>query len=325
MLRSCLAALALGLAACGESAGTRTGAMTLAAGLADPSNLAADDTSIYVSTSAAPMDGSILKVPKMGGSPVLLARGQFLGGYSHALAIDSVHAYFVAVVVTDTGVTNTIMTVPTAGGSPQPLVPNLTSVYSFTLDSANLYWTEPQTGSVMKASKAGGSPLTLITGQAEPSVLAVDSTHVYWINRFGGLSRMGLDGSNPSMLGTIAADSGPVLAIDATNVYWGMNGYLQVVPKAGGQHVTLLPDYGTVGSDIATDGGMVYWLESGTCGDSSCNADGTVMKMPGAGGPQTVVASGLTQPAALILDQGYVYWIDRGTGASDGAVRRIAK
>ena len=324
MLRPRLAVLALGLAACGESAGTGTDKMTLVAGLANPSNLAVDETSVYVSTSAAPMDGSILKVPKTGGSPVSLIRGQFLGGYSHALAVDSAHAYFV-VVRTGSGITNTIMTIPTAGGSPLPLVPNRDSIYSITLDSANLYWTEPQSGSVMKAPKAGGSPLTLVTGQAQPSALAVDSEHVYWINRFDGLSRMGLDGSNRSILGTIAADSGPVLAIDSTNAYWGMNGYLEAVPKAGGQQVTLLPDYGTVGSDIATDGDMIYWLESGTCGASSCNSDGAVMKMPVVGGPQTVVASGLAQPVALGLDQAHVYWIERGNGASDGAVRRIAK
>ena len=136
---------------------------------------------------------------------------------------------------------------------------------------------------------------------------------------------MGLDGSDPIILGTIAADSGPVLAIDATNAYWGMNGYLAAVPKAGGQQVTLLPEYGTVGSDIAADGGMVYWLKSGTCGAESCNADGAVMKMPVAGGSQSIVASGLTQPAALLLDERYVYWIERGNSASDGAVRRIAK
>jgi len=320
MLRARLAVLTLGLAACGGSSGTGTDGITLADGLADPSNLAADQTSVYVSTSAAPRDGAILKVPKTGGSPVSLTHGQFLGGYSHAVAVDSTRVYFV-VVDTHSGVTNTIMTVPTAGGSPQPLVPNRSSIYSITLDAANLYWTEPQTGSVVKAPKVGGSPLTLITGAAEPSVLAVDSMHVYWINRFAGLARMGLDGSNPTMLGTIAADSGPVLAIDSTHAYWGMNGYLEAVPKAGGQQVTLLPDYGTVGSDIATDGSMIYWLKSGTCGAASCNADGAVVKMPVAGGPQTVVAAGLTQPAALVLDQGYVYWIERG----NGAVRRVAK
>jgi hypothetical protein len=64
---------------------------------------------------------------------------------------------------------------------------------------------------------------------------------------------------------------------------------------------------------LALDDLYAYWTD---------DVAGTVNRVPLAGGPSIVLASGQQQPGAVVVDDRYVYWTN---AATDGAVMRLAK
>jgi len=71
-----------------------------------------------------------------------------------------------------------------------------------------------------------------------------------------------------------------------------------------------------VGFAVA-DADHIYWTE---------HCEGRVMKVSASGGEPVVVADGQLHPAALALDERYLYWTNLGSGGSkDGTVVRMVK
>jgi hypothetical protein len=321
----------------GAAADGGTSAATLLAGsLPSPSGLALDATSAYLVTVAPADAGSslaqVVAIPKVGGgsrvlAPNLPTSAQWVPARS--LAVDGSGVYLF--------VDGTPTRVPLAGGAPVSLAAREPALWpEVALDDQFLYWTNGGFfggGVVRRLAKSGGTATDLVSRQDTPTSIAVDATRVYWVNRLAGgvLMSAALDGSGASPLGNLGGDSNPHLALDAQSAYWSVNGYLAAVPKGGGTKTALVPRYGTVGSDIASDGQNVYWLTEGTIDlQGVYQRDGEVWRMPVGGGTATRVIGGQVHPVALALDEEFVYWVARGELAAEGraesgALYRMAK
>jgi sugar lactone lactonase YvrE len=177
----------------------------------------------------------------------------------------------------------------------------------------DVYWEEPSAIVWVGAQGGAGSaldPPSSALPAPGPSGLAVDDTGVYWVG--SGIFHAPPGGGTVTTLAP--APSGATgLAIDAANVYWcgdvSQSYALQITPKAGGTTRVLVPDqFGA--TFFATDGQNVYWTTG--------LGDGSVFKVPVAGGSPVTLTSSTGQVAPLALDDTSVYWAN-----GDGSVMRL--
>jgi hypothetical protein len=198
-------------------------------------------------------------------------------------------------------------TVTIASGLPAPSY--------LAVDSTSVYWANIPTGpaiaqgsSVMKAPIGGGAVRTLASGLAQINALTVDATSVYWTTN-DTVAKAPLGGGTPTQIG--AANEALGIAVDSSNAYFLENNgqapaSLDRVPLAGGTPAPVatvpLPMQG-----IALDNTNIYWIDYPQ--DGAGGVTGNVMKMPKAGGPQTVLATG-GRMGGIALDATSVYWVD---------------
>jgi hypothetical protein len=101
------------------------------------------------------------------------------------------------------------------------------------------------------------------------------------------------------------------IANDDKNVYWTTEHEIVGVDKRGDSLHTLATGIADPGR-LVSDGIDVYWLDRGVGLD-----DGSLARVPIAGGTVHVLASGFRAGEALAVDGDYVYW-----GADDRIIRR---
>lgn len=194
------------------------------------------------------------------------------------------------------------------------------------VDSTSVYWaTNPtdsnvaiaQGSSVMKAPIGGGAVMTLTSGLAEINALTVDATSVYWTTN-DTVAKVPLGGGAPTQLG--ATNEALGLAVDSANAYFledngSAPASLERVPLTGSAPAlvatVLLPTQA-----IAVDSTNIYWIDYPQ--DGPGGVTGNVMKMPKAGGTQTVLATG-GRMGGIALDATSVYWVD----GDANAVKRV--
>ena len=70
---------------------------------------------------------------------------------------------------------------------------------------------------------------------------------------------------------------------------------------------------------VAVDATNLYWTNSGSPTDAAW-PDGTVMKMPLAGGEAVALASNQPGPFNLVVDATNVYWTNYDNGGPNGAL-----
>jgi hypothetical protein len=178
-------------------------AVILAANEVNPSSIAVDTASVYWRTS----QGAVKKLPFGGTTAQTIGSGATAG-----LAVKDSAAYWATA---DGVVKGTII-----GGPATLLVPDKT-IWAFTLDASNIYWTSPTTGAVMKMPLLSTTPTPVASGLAFPIDVAVDATHVYWV---GGkttytVMKAPLQGGAPVILAT-GPGTAQRIAVDANSVYW---------------------------------------------------------------------------------------------------------
>jgi hypothetical protein len=184
---------------------------------------------VYIPMEANGIDVSLLKVPKDGGTAVVLT--------SSALASPVTAPGELAVDATTVYVTSSdVMAVPTAGGTPTLLVgpDGLSQASGLALQGTNVYWTRlvglvydgvitPTSSSVMKVSTTGGTPIPLASFPDVLSAIAIaaDATNVYWImgGPSGAVMKIPVTGGTPVTLASAQAYPQRI-AVDATSVYW---------------------------------------------------------------------------------------------------------
>ena len=181
-------------------------------------------------------------------------------------------------------------------------------------------------------AQAPSNPIELAMAQSA-RCMATDADHVYWKNSDGlivGAPKAGGTIEVSHFETPVAADARCGLAVDGKQIYGTAQQYGKIVKldlESNGEWVI-----GSNGSffgqlagpsSLALDETWIYVTEY---------EGGTVKKLPKSGtGDAIVIASGLTHPDNLLIDDSFVYWVDVGTTggdgglSTDGAVMKVSK
>ncbi|MHB8874479.1 MAG: hypothetical protein ACYC8T_12395 [Myxococcaceae bacterium] len=142
----------------------------------------------------------------------------------------------------------------------------------------------------------------LVAGQNVPMDLHVDDSHLCWVNEgrraegVAGLFCLPKGGTEPKLIAPGKGIYG--IAIDADQVYWTVPEAFSVfkAPKGGGEPTTVAADQESL-STLALDVGSVYWT-----------GKEDVWAIEKAGGKPRSVASKLSTPGGLQVDDGFTYF-----------------
>jgi hypothetical protein len=254
--------------------------------------------------------GSIVKAPKAGGTPVVLAADFFPATAAERLSasapggivVDATNVYWTS---PESGA---VLTVPLAGGSAVTLASGQNNPHSIALDTTSVYWANLD--AVMKMPKAGGTPVALAAGLAFVSTIVLDSTSVYWSDATapGSVKKVPLGGGRATVF---APNQGAaeVLVLSGTNICWSLACGAVCAPLGGG-----CPSFEPALADvnIASDESNLYgWTKHGE-----------LVKVPIAGGAPTILPAAPGQIVyQVVVDGSNVYWTEWGSGT----VRKLPK
>jgi hypothetical protein len=138
----------------------------------EPFGLAVDAANVYWTDTAI---GQVMKMPKSGGTPVVLSTG----GFSPLrITVDAANVYF-------SSSDGPLRRVPIAGGPTVAVTSVAVTAADIAVDGANLYWTGAGAGlapGVYRVPLAGGTLVRLASSLSNEFAngLALDSAFVYW-------------------------------------------------------------------------------------------------------------------------------------------------
>lgn len=197
-------------------------------------------------------------------------------------------------------------------------------------NATTVFWADGDfpSGSVDSVATSGTGRAT-IAQVDEPIGVAIDATNIYFStfgssdNAVGTIVKQPLGGGASIVLASGLSTVGPI-AIDSTTVYWSdMFGGVASVPIAGGSVTTLVPPQYTLPPStilddspaaIAVANGSVYWTSTPLDGTSP----GTIDAVSTSGGAARVVATPVTRPTGLAVDDTFVYWGEVGAITEQG-------
>jgi hypothetical protein len=195
------------------------------------------------------------------------------------------------------------------------IVKGLNTPEGLAVSNGTVFFTNFVDGEVLRYNK--GATTVIASGQNYPIRITIDSDRVVWLNE----GQLGLDdGSVDTIVGQehlVLAANQPApraLAVDQKGVCWttlgtnGENGQgaVQCLPFEGGSPTGEFPvkaDGQSFPVGIAMNDDTVYWTNRG---------DGTVRKMPRAGGTPIQGAKNQYKPGSLTLNAGVLYWVNEG-------------
>jgi hypothetical protein len=329
-----------------------TGPVVIAAGQQAPVAIAVDGASVYwmnLGTNAttdpkAPLSwtgGQVLKCPVAGcgGAPVALASNLAQGPSTAAPApfvSDGVSVYW----SDDSGPRIVKCAVAGCGGEPEVIGPQ--GAQGRAVFQQNFYWTEFSAELyACPIAGCGSSEATLWSAGFSPCDVgvAVDASGIYWVAQAPNTlfsCPLGGCGGAPTVLMAGSPDVADVrqVALDANNVYFTDGnpqiGMILACAKSGcGAAPTILASGLDAPVAIATDGIDVYWTETGPdfAAGQPVIGTGLIRKcgVAGCGNAPTNVATGLTSPGAIALDDANVYWTEGGTAADAGKIWKAPK
>lgn len=297
----------------GSSSGTCTGTPGKAQKLASTSihgsgTVAVGTTAVFYlepnGDQIAP-SGSVMRVPKCGGTPLLVAGGQ---AEPQDLVVVANVPYWVDWGSFMNGDTTTQGSVDSPSG-PLVLVSKTSMPWAIAADSTSLYWATDYSG--IFTSAFDGSGATQVSGKGSVAI-AVDDTTIYFAEDDGSAFTLPKAGGVAKQVSGTTCDNpggdSATIIVDSTTMYWTDKcGSIWKAPKSGSP-VTLLakqtsPSHTGFGHRIAIDDTSVYWADV----DS-------VMRVDKLGGQPTVVAAEPPTSApgyylgGIAVDDTSVYW-----------------
>lgn len=285
----------------------------MVASVTAPFGLAADGDSVYFSTLAAA--GSIMRLPRSGGSPEPIAQNE---PWPHDIAIDDTNVYWCL----NDAPSGHLARATKAGGDRKTLANGIgNGVGRVTSDGTFAYFTTGY-NSVFRVHVDGGSLSMIAAGRynsGTEDVAAFDG-EVFWLNAMwnanytaklpdtGYLGRAPVSGSShvghfelSSYLSGLAR-----VAVDQAYVYYVDNVAVYRAPRSGGEplELALLADGTVQVVDLHTDGQTLYFADLHA-----------VYRLPVAGGSVETLSHGWNSIRALAVTDTDVYFTDYGGGA----------
>lgn len=220
--------------------------------------LAIDANHLY----AAFFEGSLVKLPRGGGEPVVLASGQ---RDVSSVAVHGSQLYWFVGYIPNVGGGPTIMTAGIDGGEPAVFASRQVGGASLLVHGDNLYWAA--NGAIMTAPAAGGEPVKLVAdslGQA--SAVTIHGGEIFWTAR-GTAAKAPLEGGVAELLEAapdVRSDSEHI-AVDDTFVYVSDSQARTVsrIPRAGGPAEVISP-HDALGEGMVVDPDAVYYADGAT-------------------------------------------------------------
>jgi hypothetical protein len=160
------------------------------------------------------------------------------------------------------------------------------------------------------ATCSGGTcqPVVIATMQANAFAIAADDVNVYWtVQGTGGngaVMQAPIAGGAAVPLAKPAPAYPSAIAVSGSTVYWVDSQSVLSIPVGGGAQSTLAPgQYGSYA--IAADVTGIYWT------DYPYMSPGSVFASSPAGSPPRLLAGGQSQPMAITVHGGKVYFADQ--------------
>ena len=190
-----------------------------------------------------------------------------------------------------------------------------------------------------RAVSSPGNKAACNYGVLDPAVfvteIALDATHVYYLDDIDSIIyRIPKNGGARQPLAQFQEVLITAMAVDDTNLYVATivgdfaPGDLWAIPKAGGTPRTIASGVVFV-TEIAADATHVYWVSVGTINleEEVILSDGKIERVTKDGASRQVLASGLSTPATVAIDDTNVYFGELGAavGNASKGLRRVAK
>lgn len=280
------------LCACSSSSGGAQGPFgpthVLGQSLNYPANLLHDARSLYFTLDDGSGAYTIDSLGDTGGKAKSLAASsaRALGVYKQKLYWDS---------------QNGIESMPEAGGTPTHVADPSSGVdvADVAADASGVYWAEAGDegyGSVMVFAPGAAQPKALSQGTS-PEHIALDANFVYWVAG-GVLFKVAKTGGTAQTLTVFNSSTGN-LVLDDTSVYWStLGGKILRESKNGGTPTVLVSDLDNP-RGVGIDAKYVYFAQEGA---------GEIERVPKSGGPVQKLAVNQTDPGALAVAGGRVFW-----------------
>jgi len=202
------------------------------------------------------------------------------------------------------------------------------------------------TGQTLDAGYTHAPGVTRATVGAMIDAATMDDSYLYFTCEDGWVYRLLKAGTAPpekiAPAPVMGSNYTSGIAVDATNVYWtaegaGAGGAVLRAPKGGGAAVVIASGQTHPGG-IAVDADNVYWAEGGSvvAGNPASNddgmvgmyGDGTIRALSKSSGTVTALASVLTAPDAVTIDDVRVFWHDqygiRSVAKTGGALSTVS-
>jgi hypothetical protein len=199
------------------------------------------------------------------------------------------------------------------------LAPPQVHPYAVAVNATHLYWTtavdQPGTstgpGTLMRVPTAGGPPEELALDLVTPHHIVLDDTSVYWTSFApvaGGLLKMPL-GKGPVTAIAANQDNCHGLVVAGSTAYFTnySEGTVKKAPIDGHGPITQLAGGQPCPTHVAVDATYLYWT-------NQVSPNGSIMRLPLAGGVPEPFLSNQAQPYGVVVDATNIYWTNTAGG-----------
>ena len=167
------------------------------------------------------LNGTVMRVPIKGGTPVCLAAGQKRPG---AIAIDGTNVVWVNEGTIAGGFRDgTVMRVSISGGAATTLVSGQPCPRSVALAGAFVFWPNASNGTVMKIPIEGGCA-TILAASESPTEVVVYGGLACWLDQGGSGAEWSECGLDPPPMGTVmhapVTSDGPAILAVESHGFW---------------------------------------------------------------------------------------------------------